>query len=335
MQKRVTLFDICRTTGVSSATVSRVINGSPLVTEATRKRVLKAIQTMGYHPSHAARMLARQRTETLAVILPTMNSGFFAELLKGMDIVATEHQYHLLTAIAHGLGDARRLVEQLSVDGRADAMIVINVIGTMDPQVRSAVRRGFPVLVIGRPVDGPGVGHIGLDNQGGAAALIRHLAASGFRRLALIKGPADNYDAAERLAGALAEIKKLGLELDPTLVWDGDFTEVGGKAAVARFLATGTPLPEVIFAFNDDMALGARSALLENGLRIPEDVALAGIDDLDAARHVGLTTLQNPAGEIGRIAIQRVLDRLEGTEKKGTSDIFPLALMSRASTRRP
>ncbi len=332
MKKHVTLFDICKRAGVSSATVSRVMNQSPLVVEPTRKKVLKAIRDLGYHPSHAARMLARQRTDTIAVIFPEIAGGFFAEVLAGIDAAAAEHRYHVITALSHGAEDEKNLISRFALERRADGLIVMALTSGLDPLIKQTGKRGLPMVVIGRPVSGPNIFSISMDNQGGAGLALEHLAERGCRRIALITGPADNYDAQQRMEGSRKAAARLGLEIPPSLIWPGTFKEEGGRAAVEKYLRSGSPLPQAIFAFNDETALGARAALLERGHRVPEDVALVGFDNLDSARHVELTTLHNPMREIGRAAGEGVLQKIGDASTELAHRVLPVKLIARAST---
>lgn len=299
-RKHVTLFDICRKAGVSSATVSRVINSSPLVQEVTRKKVLKAIRDLGYRPSHAARMLARQRTDTLGIIFPDIAGGFYAEVLSGIDNVAAEHRFHILTAFAHGWKDSQVLMTRFAEERRVDAVVFMNLSPKTDGFLRGIAKSGLPLVLIDRPVSG--LHTVAIDNVNGAESAVLHLARLGHKRLAFIKGPDDNNDAEERLVGALRGAKKAGLELPAWMIWPGDFSEEGGAAAINNHLKSGAPMPDAIVACNDAMAVGVLAALQERGLRVPDDVALVGFDDIVSARHLGLTSVRIPMRELGRTA---------------------------------
>jgi LacI family transcriptional regulator len=304
-RKRVTLFDICRKADVSSATVSRVINESPLVQEDTRRKVLKAIREMGYRPSHAARMLARQRTETIGVILPDLNSQFQAQILAGIDQVADEAHHHMLTAFTHGGRDARRLLRRMAEERRVDAAIFVNLQSGTESLLRDMARLGLPLVLLDRPV--AGFPSVVIDNESGARLAMEHLLKLGHRRIAFLQGPEGNYDAGQRLAGALTALEACGCSLPDELRWRGDFAEDSGAAAVAVWGASGRPWPEAIFACNDTMAFGVLTALRERGLRVPEDVAVMGFDDSLGARWIGLSTVRIPVRELGYTAARMAL----------------------------
>lgn len=326
-RKHVTLFDICRAAEVSSATVSRVINDSPLVQETTRRKVRKAIRELGYRPSHAARMLARQRTDTLGVILPDINSPFDAQVLAGIDQVADESRYHMLIAFTHGGRDARTLLRRFAEERRVDAVVYMSTSVGVDASLREVTRSGLPLVVMDRPVSG--FPSVVMDNEQGARLVVQHLLAHGRKRIAFLRGPESNYDAARRLAGAKAALAEAGQALPDELCWAGDFREESGAAAVQAWAATGKPWPDAIFACNDTMAFGVLGALRETGIQVPDQVAVVGFDDSLGARWLGLSTVRIPMRELGgqaaRLALR--LARKEALEESLVQ--LPLELVVR------
>lgn len=327
-------MDICRRVGVSSATVSRVINGSPLVVESTRIKVEKAIREMGYRPNYAARMLARARTDTVAVIIPSLGRDYFMEVLAAVDRVTVAHRYHVLIAISHSLKDENELLQKYVRERRADGVIILALGSGLEVGVRKAGASGIPIVVIGRAIKGPQVGSVVIDNRSGADCMIKHLLDQGCRRPALLTGPRSVGDAEERLAGALTTAERAGSPIPDARVWRCDFSAQTAYQVVKDRLTRVDPRPDAIFALNDDMALGARSAIREFGLRIPEDIALAGFDDLPAMHHVGLTTIQNPMQDLGRIAAEMLMARLKDAPRALQHVVLPTRLMARASTQR-
>lgn len=328
-RKHVTLFDICRKAGVSSATVSRVINNSPLVQEQTRKRVMKAIRALGYRPSHAARMLARQRTDTIGVIFPDIASGFYAEVLSGIDSVADEANYHILTAFAHGASDTQALMARFADERRVDTAILMNVYVIPDAFLRGLARAGLPTVLLDQPAGG--LPTVAIDNTGGAQQAVRHLVQLGHRRIAFICGPEGNYDAAQRHEGWRNTMLEAGLAPSPDLVYAGDYSEQSGRAAAEAMLASRKSLPDAIFSCNDAMALGILAVLREQGKRVPEDVALVGFDDVESARHLGLTSVRIPMRELGRTAAGMALALARGTKLAAQLTVMPTELMVRRS----
>lgn len=304
-----TLFDVCKRAKVSTATVSRVLNGSPMVSVQTRSRVEKAIKQLGYHPSHAARTLARQRSQFIGAIFPDISSGFFAEVLSSIDAVAAEHEFHLMTAFSHGHRDEKELIVRTLRERRVDALILMNL-SLPDNFTKAAAKFGIPIVLIDRPVAGANLFAVSMDNKGGADAAITHLIKHGQRNIAVIAGPSGNYDADQRLEGCRLGFERAGLPLADELIWQGAFTAASGRAALERWLNAGRPLPEAIFATNDAMALGALATLQERGYRVPDDVALVGFDDIEAAQHLGLTTVHIPMREMGRAAAEAAVKQI-------------------------
>lgn len=330
--RHVTLYDICKKAGVSSATVSRVINESPLVVESTRKRVMKAIRDLGYHPSHAARMLARQRADTIAAIFPEIASGYFAEVLAGIDQASAQGRYHVITALSHGIEDEKDIITRFAQERRADGLIVMSLTPGLDALIKQTAKDGLPIVVIGRPTVARNVCSVSIDNVSGMEQAVVHLAARGHRRIAMIRGPLDNYDSQQRLEGARKAAAAHGLEIPDSMVWGSTFREESGREAIEKNMPRSGARPTAIIASNDELAMGARAALLELGLRIPEDVALVGFDDLPFARHLGLTTIRNPMKEIGQVSTDRLLARVRGEAVSPAHFTVPIQFLPRAST---
>jgi LacI family transcriptional regulator len=307
-----TLHDVCRKAGLSTATVSRVINNSPLVTKRTRARVLKAIQALGYHPSRAARTLSRKRSDMIAVIFPEIASGFYTEVLRGIDEVAGEHNFHLTTAFAHGQRDEHTLALQALNEQWVAGLLILNLFEVSLPAeaVKLAAEQRVPVVSIDRPVRSSHVISVSMDNVAGAAAAVDHLFAHGYRDIAVIRGPRGNYDADQRWLGCQQAAERAGIALPEDRIWSGTFIEGSGRLAMERWLDTGRPLPRAIFACNDAMAIGALEVLSERGLKVPEDVALVGFDDVDSARHLGLTTVRVPMRAMGRAAAEAAIKQI-------------------------
>jgi len=302
-----TIKDVAREAGVSVATVSRVFNDSELVSDDTRELVREVAGRLHYWPNGAARSLITNRTHALGVLLPDLYGDFFSELIRGMDVAARRAGMHLLVSSSHADTDA--LVAALrSMRGRIDALVV------MAPDVDAAraihdVALGFPVIVLD-----PGLGVTACDtlsiaNQDGAYQAVRHLLSLGHRRIATVTGPATNVDARQRVSGYRMALEQAGVPLDPALEIEGDFTEPSGHRAVQALLAL-VPRPTAVFFGNDYMAIGALSALAETGVRVPEDLAVAGFDDIAMARYVtpALTTVHVNLIELGARAVERVLE---------------------------
>lgn len=311
----ITLYDISEKAGVSTATVSRVINDSPLVTEKTRLKVMKIIEELHYHPNPAARSLAGQTTQTLGVLFPDLDSSFYTEVLLGINEEAAHRGYHLMTGFSHGEEDEEYLMRHYLSSRRMDALIVMNLTYSADFLQEIAAEPAIPVVLLVRPLPGSSMASVSMNNEQGAEKAIQHLVMMhGYRDLCIIRGPRHNYDAEGRMRGIHRAAESLGLTIPDERFMDGDFTEASGYAAVSRIIRSGKELPEAIFAMNDAMALGVLSALAEAGIRVPERVAVMGFDDVISARYMRLSTVRVPMRDMGRYAAQAAFQGIFGQE---------------------
>lgn len=328
----VTIKDVARVAKVSVATVSRAINGHDNVAEAVRRRVLAVAHELRYSPHHAARSLSSRRTHTIGVVLPDLHGEFFSELVRGIDHVARDCGLHLLVSSYHGHPEEQASALR-AMRGRVDGLLVMSPhVGNID--FLSENLAALPaVLINSQPTESDHIA-FGIDNYGGARAMVAHLLAAGHRRVAFIAGPPNNFDAFERLRGYRDAI----LEADPTAtpwVLPGDFSESSGHQA-GQMLLEAAERPDAVFAANDMMALGCLFALTQGGLRVPEQIALAGFDDIPIARYVApsLTTMRVNMPELGAHAM-RLLLALQNGEDVGDR-LAPLVpeLIERDSSRR-
>lgn len=303
----VTIKDVAREANVSVATVSRALNGHENVAEPVRKRIIQVANDLRYSPHHAARSLSSRRTHTIGVVLPELHGEFFSELVRGIDQVARERGLLLLVSSYHG-----DVVEQgaalRAMRGRVDGLLVMSPFLGDRGDLAEMLAPSQPAVLINSPLADVGHASIGIDNHGGALAMTRHLLAAGHRRIAFISGPADNFDAGERLRGyrdALAEAP--GIE--PWVI-DGDFGEASGHRAGQRLLQA-PQRPDAVFAANDMMAVGCLYAFAQAGVAVPAKIALAGFDDVPLARYVNpaLTTMRVDIAELGARALRALLDQ--------------------------
>lgn len=324
----VTIKDVARLAGVSVATVSRVYNGSGLVRKETRERVQRVAEQLGYSPHGAARSLITSRTLTLGVLLPDLYGEFFSEVIRGIDQAAQRQGYHVLLSSARDdLEGALR-----SMRGRVDGLIVMSPDLDAGASRRSLPER-FPVVLLNCAPSDAAYDSIGIANFDGAHAMVRHLAGLGHRRIAVIRGAEQNFDAAERLRGYRAALAELGLDRSPSLELHGDFSEAAGFMAAQQILGNGAR-PTAVFAANDGMAIGALSAFRDAGLRIPEDIAMAGFDDIPMARYVdpALTSVHVDISALGERATVRLLALLgEPADRELYHETLPTTLVVRRS----
>lgn len=305
----VTIRDVARETGVSVATVSRVLNGKGPVREETRQKVEAAVERLSYVPHGAARSLITNKTSTIGVLLPDIYGEFFSEVIRGLDLTARRHGYHVLVSGSHAdQGEVEAVIRAMR--GRVDGLVAMSP-GLPGDRLRQVLPPGLPVVLLNAPLGSP-ADTVNVDNRGGAGEMVEYLARLGHRRIALVDGPEGNDDARDRRLGYRDALRTSGLGWSAELEIRGDFGEEAGYLA-GRALATGRVQATAVFAANDSMAIGCLSALLEQGLRVPEDISVAGFDDIPIARYVtpALTTVRVAIAELGTRAMELLLDGID------------------------
>ena len=336
MSSPPTLEEVAALAGVSRATVSRVVNGSPKVSPVVRAQVERAVAKLGYVPNRAARSLVTRRADSVALVASEPHARFFSEpffagMVRGVSAALAETGVQLLLLIAQGLADRQRL-QRYVVGGHVDGVLLASLHGD-DPLPGALERAGVPAVLVGRPAEPVPASYVDADNRGGAGKAVEHLVRRGRRRIATITGPLDMGVGLDRLDGYRDGLAAAGLAADEDLVEPGDFTEEGGAVAMARLLARPGPPIDAVFAASDLMAAGALRALRAAGRRVPEDVAVVGFEDSAVARYAQppLTTVRQPIEEMGRQATRMLLAKIAG-ETGGMHLILDVDLVVRAST---
>jgi DNA-binding LacI/PurR family transcriptional regulator len=332
---RCTLEDVATRAGVSRATVSRVVNDSPHVSDAVRTAVEAAVAELGYAPNRAARSLAGNRSETIALVVsePSVRlfaDPFFAGTTLGITKVLDATRYQLVLVMMHGDAERRRIERHL-VNGGTDGALVLSA-RTGDPLAGRLAAAGIRCVVAGRPAAGAAVGSVDSDNAGGARQAVEHLLARGRRTIATVAGPRDMVPGADRRDGWAAALRDAGHLVEAALAAEADFTRAGGEAATRALLAR-RPAIDALFVASDLMALGALDALRAAGRRVPDDVAVVGFDDSELARTAdpALTTVRQPIEQLGADMARLLLDQLDGgAEPAGT--VLRTQLVVRGST---
>jgi LacI family transcriptional regulator len=334
MNKTITIEDIARQAGVSSSTVSRVLNGSKRVAEDKRALVLAAIEQHQYRPNAMARGLVRGRSMMIGVLVQDIVSPFFAHIVMGVEQGLDPAAYRPMLTTTHWRsehqGDEARSL-QLLLERRVDGIIVLA--GRIPDDELRAVATQVPLVIVARRVQGLEPQCLYIDNQDGAYRATRYLLGLGHTRIAHIAGPADHPDAADRLAGYRRALAEAGLTVDQRLIVDGQFTAASGLACIEEILARGERFTAV-FAANDQTAYGAMLGLFNHGYSIPADISLVGFDDqfLSAYTLPPLTTMRQPMIEMGRAAAEGVLRLLDDEEPMLPR--FPTDLIIRKSAIR-
>lgn len=325
---QATIRDVAREAGVSVASVSRVMNRLPNVRAELKEKVEAAARRLDYVPHVGARSLSLARTGVVGVVLPDLHGEFFSEILRGMGREAAACDLQLLLSNMHA--DPQSAIEALrTLRGRVDGLIVMAP--HIDPDTLFAhLPESIPAVLLNCPDNLQGRSELRTDNAAGAAAMVAHLVALGRRRILHIAGPANNAEARQRLTGYHAAMSQAGLE---PIVMQGNFDEESGRAAIATMIARRIAV-DAVFAANDIMAIGAMMALRDAGFCIPDDVAVAGFDNVPLARLISppLTTMAIDIADLGARAINRLWSILDGADVPSMELRRP-NLIIRASTQ--
>ncbi|MCX4534946.1 LacI family DNA-binding transcriptional regulator [Streptomyces sp. NPDC002596] len=333
---RPTLEEVAARAGVGRGTASRVINGSPRVSAHTREAVEAAVAELGYVPNRAARALAGNRTDAIALVVPESESRFFAEpyfsdIVRGVGAALAETDMQLLLTLAGSDRERRRLAQYLTAH-RVDGVLLVSVHAD-DPLPDLLEQLGMPAVMSGRRSASEPLAAVDSDNFEGARSAVDHLISRGRRSIATITGHLDVYGAQRRLDGYRKAVASAGLDPDERLIAPADFTEEGGARAMRDLLAR-RPDVDAVFAASDVMAAGARQVLREEGRRIPDDVALVGFDDSAVARHMdpALTSVRQPIEEMGREMTRVLLQEIAGEDLERPQIVLPTELIVRDSS---
>jgi LacI family transcriptional regulator len=308
---KVTLEMVALAAGVSPSTVSRILNGTAVVSVDKKQAVDQAIATLGFVPNPVARGLAGGRTLSVGVVTQTIDSPFFGGALRGIEGELSAVGYSPLFVSGHwNAAHEARCIDVLR-SRRVDGIIVLA--GRLSDAALTALAQSVPVVVTGRSLKAPGLLSLSFDDFEGGRLATHHLLQLGHRRIAFITGDTRHPDAKERHRGYRAALEAAGISPDPALVVPGQYTEDSGRMAVERLLDSRAPF-SAIFAANDQMAFGAALGLHRRHLHVPRDVSLVGFDDVATATFSipPLTTVHHPVVELGQIAARAMLGLLAG-----------------------
>ena len=335
----ITIADVAAHAGVSKTTVSRVLNGKGELNAATAARVRQVIEELGYVPSAGAVGLARGRTQIVGMLIPSMTWPWIGEVLQGVvDVVESEGFGLLLFTCNRGEESLRRFAQQVSAKS-FDGLLVIEPEGTLDyiTELHSA---GLPVVLIDDRGHQPRFPSVATTDRAGGASAARHLLELGRRRPLVITGPTSFGCVQERLAGFTEAWSESAAPMAAQQVVHGDFTYEGGRHAIRSTLDTvgdpDQPAPfDAVFAHNDLSAAGALAELRARGLRVPQDVAVVGFDDVPLASQTDppLTTVHQPLRGMGAAAARLLLAHFRGEPLPSTPTVLPTSLIVRDSTQ--
>lgn len=330
----VTIYDIAERAEVSIATVSRVFNRHPRVSAATRARVLAVAEELGYQPHVSAQNLARQRTHLVAAVIPVLTNLFYMELIRGMQDAVADSDFDLLVYAAPSPQEIGSQLQRAVQKGRADGLLLVST--PLNDAYRKRLRHGKqPVVLVDEAH--PDFDSVSVDNRKGGYMATRYLIELGYARIGHITVAPEPPPAAQRRQGYEEALREAGRPVDERLIVASDrkpfgFVEEAGYEAMKTLLARKGGV-DAVFVASDIQALGAMQALREAGRRVPEDVALIGFDDIVVSRYVGLTTLRQPTYELGRLAIEKLLTRLQYPDRSVSHTVFSPRLVVRRTCR--
>jgi LacI family transcriptional regulator len=327
---RVTISHVAERAGVSPTTVSHVLSRKRVVGEATRTTVLEAIRELGYRPNHVARNLRTRQSHMLAVVVPDITNPFYAVLTRGLADAVDAAGYGTVVCNTDGQHDRERRLFEDVMDRGVDGIVFAS--GEIANEISfGPADQSTPIVCIGEQLDHPMCDAVIPDDGAGSREAAAFLAARGYSRIAMIQGP-PRYGT-QRTAGFRAAMQADKRRVPAKHLVRGDWTRKGGYEAMKTLMAL-PQRPDAVFCANDLMAIGALDVAHELGLRVPDDVAVVGFDDVDAATIVTpqLTTVRNPAYEVGSAAGDLVLSRITGRYTgAGRTVVLPCSLVERGT----
>jgi DNA-binding LacI/PurR family transcriptional regulator len=328
-KKKATVYTVAAHAGVSIATVSRTLAGSRKVSPATRQRVMQAIDDLNFEPNPSARRLAYMKTETIALVFPDISGPFYSTVIRGVEQEAGRHNHNVLIYGTHGKESSGRYLRTLSskVDG-----LIIMARSVDEDSLWSLERQGVPFVLLGHSNGQLQCSTISVDNEAGAYKAAAHLLGHGHPRIGIITGPENSPDNKGRLLGYQKALLDAGISLQQDMVVPGNFEYEGGQIAIHKLLEGNSP-PTAVLAANDEMAIGAIDAAQRRSLRVPEDLAVIGFDDIQmsALTHPSLTTVRQPMQLLGEEAVKLLFDRLQNSNGLPRHDVLDTKLMVRQS----
>jgi DNA-binding LacI/PurR family transcriptional regulator len=333
-----TIKQVAEMAGVSVGTVSHVITGSVPVSGALRANVEAAIRELDYHPNHVARSLKTNKTRTLGIMVPDLTIPFFPQMIRGAETAARKQGYSLVAVNSDDSVDRQRDLLSLLRSQRVEGMLLVVASGmTPADQIGRMVDAGIPVVCLDRIPDKVAVDSVSVEDASAAELGVNHLVSMGYRRIAIVTGPLTLKNERRRLHGYKKALERAGIAVDDELIWRCNLRPEQVADVCAEQMRRVKPTPEAIFATNGQTGLGVLRGLRACGLKTPDDIAFVTFDELtvDDLFTPAITTVLQPAEEIGLRAAEILLERLEkpGKEERRINVRLPATLKIRDSSR--
>jgi len=327
---KVTIKDVARKAGVSPATASRVVGGYGYVSRGTRRKVLAAVDELGYLPDVVARSMVTKSTRTIGLVVTDIANPFFAQLARGVENITWQNRYTLILANTDEEVEREKAIIRALLEKRVDAFIVVPASSKRAPHLEKLVQYGIPLVLLDRSVEGLAVDTVMVDNEDGACQAVSHLIRSGHRKIAMLLDNLDISTNIERLAGYRRALAENGIRVDDEFIQSCQYTCQSAYELAASMLKNPNRAT-ALFTANNFMTIGALRAIYEGGLNIPQDIALVGFDDLEWIQFSSplISTVVQPVLELGEVAGQRILARI----KDGAGSPMEIRLKTRFAVR--
>src|SRR5690606_1217875 len=318
--------------GVSTTTVSHVINNSRFVSPEVRERVYQAMEELRYQPNALARSLRQGRTYTFGLLSSNSANPYFAEIGRAVEDAAFTSRYSVIICNTEGKQEKESFYLDVLSKKRVDGIILVGISQTNETLDR-LLAKGVPVVLVDREIPDLDVDLVLTDNKHAGYLATRHLIEQGHTRIACVTGPAHVHPSSRRVVGYQEALQEAGLPLQEEYILPGDFSAQSGWEATRTLLALPQP-PSAIFLCNDLMAIGGLRAAAEAGFAVPQDLAIMGFDDIELASFTNptLSSISQPKAEMGAIAMQMLLEQIEGKRSEPRQEILQPALIVRRST---
>ncbi len=330
-----TIKDVAKTAGVSTTTVSHVINKTRFVSEKLRERVNQAITELNYQPYGLARSLRKKQSGAIGIVIPDNANPFFAEVVRGVEDTCFDNGYSVFLCNSDGEPTKERNYLNLLVEKGVDGLVLVST-GDDREAMRLLENREIPKVIVDREISGLHMDSVLVNNKQGGYDAAKHLMELGHRNIGCITGPSNVTPSGLRIKGFRKALEESGLRLDERMVVTGDFKSEGGREGFKK-LMRGAVVPTAIFACNDMMAIGALNAARELGVTVPERVSLVGFDDIALASLVipNLTTVAQPKYELGETGAELLLKRIDDRERPETGIVLETRLIKRDTCEPP
>lgn len=324
------MTDVAKLANVSTATVSRVIQNPEAVKEKTRIKVLQAIEELNYQPNILARYFRRTETKTILVVVPSIVNNVFPQMIAGIDLIASQYGYKVLLGNTYQDPEkAYSYIEELK-QKQVDGMILLTT--RLDKDVITDIAERYPVVLTSDFIEGLNVPTVAIDNISSSREAVEHLLQLGHSRIGMITGPLNSLLSRDRLKGYRQALLANEIGIEGVLIQEGDHTYESGYNQMNKFLALEDP-PTAIFAANDSMAMGAIKAVKDQNMKVPEDVAVVGFDNIQFSKifEPALTTIAQPLMEMGKRSMELLLKQIKGESLMKKQIVLDTKLIIRES----